>query len=252
MNFQERKLIILQLLNDRGSVHAKELMQRLDASEITIRRDLSLLEEKGLLTRTHGGAMRVELAKDPEIISFKGKATQNTEAKSYIARIASGEIHNGDVIFMDCGSTVFGLCEFIKNKDIKVITNSLPVVYSLLNGACTLTLIGGEIDSKRQAMHGRTAAKQITSYRATKAFIGCDGISLKSGLSSFSENESEIALTMAEQAAQTFLLADSSKFEKDSFRFFANLSSIHKIFTDKWLDYDIYKKYLDAGVEIIK
>jgi DeoR family transcriptional regulator, fructose operon transcriptional repressor len=252
MNFQERKLIILKLLNDRGSVHAKELMQQLGASEITIRRDLTLLEEKGLLARTHGGAMRPELAKDPDLLTFKGKATQNTDAKNYIARLASGEVQKGDVIFMDCGSTVYGLCPYLKQKEIKVITNSLPVVYQLMNSSCSVTIIGGELDAQRQALHGRTAIKQIQAYRANKAFIGTDGLSLQNGLSSLSENESEISLTMAEQAQQTILLADSSKFEKDSFRYFAPLSIVSKLFTDKNLDYDIYKKYQNAAVEIIK
>jgi DeoR family transcriptional regulator, fructose operon transcriptional repressor len=252
MNFLERKNIILQQVTQRGSVHATELMRLTGASEITVRRDLTQLEQRGLLTRSHGGAMRTDLAKDPDIISFAGKASRQNEEKTYIARLASGELHDGDVVFMDCGSTVFGLCDFIMAKKLKIITNSLPIAQKLMLSSCTVTLIGGELDAKRQAIHGRTATKQIQSYRANKALIGCDGLSLKQGLSAMSENEAEVSLTMAEQAEHCLLLADASKFEKDSFRNFAPWTLVHKLITDRSLDYDIYKKYQTAGINIMK
>jgi DeoR family transcriptional regulator, fructose operon transcriptional repressor len=252
MNFQERKQIILKIVDERGSVHAKELMQLVDASEITIRRDLTALADKGLVFRTHGGAMRCDLAKDPEPISFKGKATQNQDQKDYICAIAAKFINDGDVIYLDCGSTVFQLVNYIKNKKIKVITNSLPILYELINTEVSISLIGGEVDHERQAAHGKTAIEQIGKYQANKAFIGTDGISIAKGLSSKSEVESETAFTMTKNADEVFLLVDSSKLEKDSYLKYAPISIIHSLITDQYANEAILKKYHNAGIKIYK
>jgi DeoR family transcriptional regulator, fructose operon transcriptional repressor len=252
MNFQERKQIILKLVEEKGSVHAKELMVALNASEITIRRDLSALADKGLVFRTHGGAMRCDLAKDPEPISFKGKATQNQDQKTYICEIAAKFIKDGDVIYLDCGSTVFQICQFIKNKKIKVITNSLPILYELIGTVVSISLIGGEVDHERQAAHGKTALDQIGKYQANKAFISTDGISIAKGLTSKSEIESETALCMTKNADEVFLLIDSTKLERDSFLKFAPISIINSLITDQYANDDILKKYHQAGIKIYK
>ncbi|MES2795818.1 MAG: DeoR/GlpR family DNA-binding transcription regulator [Bacteroidota bacterium] len=252
MNYQERKRVILKLLDERGSIHAKELMESLNASEITVRRDLSEMAKKGLLFRTHGGAMRTELAKDPEPVSFKGKSTQNLDKKTYICEIASKFIKDGDVIYLDCGSTVFQICQFIKNKKIKVITNSLPILYELLGTGVSISLIGGEVDHERQAAHGKTATDQIGRYQASKAFISTDGISIGNGLSSKSEIESETALSMTKNAKEVFLLIDSSKLERDSFLKFAPISIIHSLVTDKIAKDEILEKYHKLGIKIYK
>jgi DeoR family transcriptional regulator, fructose operon transcriptional repressor len=252
MNYQERKRIILQLLTEKGSIYAKDLLEILDTSEITIRRDLAAMAKKGLLFRTHGGAMLTELAKDPEPISFKGKAAQNIDSKTYICEIASKFIVDGDIVFLDCGSTVFQICQFIKNKKIKVITNSLPILYELLSTKVSISLIGGEVDHERQAAHGKTAIEQIGKYQATKAFISADGLSIGKGLSSKSEIESETALSMTKNASEVFLLIDSSKIEKDSFLKYAPVTIINSIITDKTADDNILEKYHKLGIKIYK
>src|ERR1700760_520358 len=172
MNFQKRKQIILEKLTVSGEVDIKLIAAELDASEITIRRDLNQLAADGLLYRTHGGAMKVDPLQVPH--DFMNKAAKNVEAKDKICRAAANQINHGDIIFMDCGSTVFRLCQFIKSKKIKVITNSLPVVYELQNSAVSLNIIGGEFDGERQAVHGSMANEHISKYRASKAFLGVD------------------------------------------------------------------------------
>src|ERR1700679_1629965 len=176
MNFQKRKRIILEKLENDGDVYIKKLATELEISEITIRRDLNQLAADGLLYRTHGGAMKLNPLEVPH--DFINKAAKNIEAKDNICRAAAQLINDGDIIFMDCGSTVFRLCQFIKNKKIKVISNSLPVVYELQNSSVSLNIIGGEFDAERQAVHGSIANKHIAFYKANKAFLGADGISV--------------------------------------------------------------------------
>ncbi len=117
MSYQNRKQKILKIVEEQGEADVKELALKVQTSEITIRRDLTLMAADGLIFRTHGGAMKLSLANIPA--SFEQKTATNIEQKDYIARLAAQEINDGDIIFMDCGSTVFRLCQFIRNKRIK-------------------------------------------------------------------------------------------------------------------------------------
>jgi DeoR family fructose operon transcriptional repressor len=231
MNFQKRKNIILSILEERGEVTVKELADELAISEITIRRDLTGLTADGLVYRTHGGIMKVELTKTP--FHFAHKTAVNYEEKDNICRLAAREIQENDIIFMDCGSTVFRLCPFIKNKKIHVITNSLPVVYELMHSMVKINLVGGEIDQERQAVHGRIAEEHIGRYKANRAFVGVDGISVENGLSAFSEVEAGITLAMFTHAEISYLLCDASKAGKDKYFQFAPLSAVDVMITNK-------------------
>jgi DeoR family transcriptional regulator, fructose operon transcriptional repressor len=229
MNFQKRKKKILDQLEKTGEVDIKQLAADLDIAEITARRDLNQLALDGFLYRTHGGAMKVNPLDKP--IDFINKTAQNATAKDDICRIAAEQIHDGDIIFMDCGSTVFRLCQFIKNKKIKVITNSLPVVYELQNCAVSLNIIGGEIDKQRQAVHGSTANDHILKYNANKAFLGVDGIS-ENGLYANGEKEAAITTAFAKQSNYTYVLCDKSKIGRQTYLKFADLSLINALITD--------------------
>src|ERR1700761_1545763 len=214
MNFQRRKQIILEKLNADNEVDIKRIAVELNSSEITIRRDLNQLAADGLLYRTHGGAMKVNPFEIPH--DFINKAAKNVEVKEKICRAAADQINHGDIIFMDCGSTVFRLCQFIKNKKIKVITNSIPVVFELQNSTVSLNIIGGEFNAERQAVHGNIANKHIGFYTANKAFLGVDVISVN-GLFANSELEAEITQAFAAQSGETFLLCDESKIGKETY-----------------------------------
>ena len=247
MNFQKRKNIILNILEERGEVTVKELADELAISEITVRRDLTVLTADGLVYRTHGGIMKVELTKTP--FHFANKAAVNVEEKDNICRLAAKEIQEGDIIFMDCGSTVFRLCQFIRNKKIHVITNSLPIVYELMNSSVKINLVGGEIDPERQAVHGRIAEEHIGRYKADRAFIGVDGISVENGLSAFSEIEAGITLAMFANSAISYLLCDASKVGKDKYFQFAPLNSLDVMITNKRTEET--DQIVKAGIRVI-
>jgi DeoR family transcriptional regulator, fructose operon transcriptional repressor len=249
MNFQERKRLILKSLEDKPSMDVKSLSKALKVSEITIRRDLNILSEKGLIYRTHGGAMNPAATR--EEIAFSNKAAVHPKEKEYIAKLASSYIKDGDTVFMDCGSTVFAMVPFIRHKRIKVITNSFPLVSALSKSEVSINLIGGEFNYERMAIHGKIALEHIKRYHAEIAFLGVDGISLTNGLSSNSEFESEITTAMANASERVFLLCDSSKFERDKYLAFAPLSTIRTIITDGNLKPALLTRYRKAGVEIV-
>ena len=248
MSYQSRKQIILKILDEKGDVDVKELAQVLETSEITVRRDLGTMAADGLLYRTHGGAMKLSLVNQP--ISFVQKSAVNADKKDHICRIAAAQIQDGDVIFMDCGSTVFRMCGFIRDKRIKVITNSLPVVHELLNSAVSINLIGGEVDAERQAVHGSMSIEHIRRYQADKAFLGVGGISVEKGLSAVSEKEAEMTLSMAANALVTYLLCDSSKLGKDKYLTFAPLTLVNVLITDEQSS-EIIQAFTNAGVKVL-
>jgi DeoR family transcriptional regulator, fructose operon transcriptional repressor len=250
MNFQIRKQKILETIEQQGLADVKELATLLDISEITIRRDLTVLAEQGLLIRTHGGAMKVSLSQMP--VSFAQKSAINAEQKDEICRIASSLISEGDVVFLDCGSTVFRICPFIRNLKIKVVTNSLPIINELIGSTVSLNFAGGEIDMERQAAHGKIAAEHFNRYKADKAFVGIDGISIKNGLSSNSEKEAEITQAILQNTREAFFLCDSSKLEKDRYLPFANIDSVKNIITDSQVSEELLRQYQAVGVNMIR
>lgn len=249
MTFQIRKQLILSSLEQNGSVEVKELAQKLNTSEITVRRDLTLLAEKGLLVRTHGGAVTLSLAKDP--VHFSNKVATRQEQKEYIGRLAAEHINEGDTVFIDCGSTTFQLCPFIRHLKIRVITNSLPVVEELMGSSVGVNIMGGEIDADRQAVHGFMAIEHLKRYRVDKAFIGVDGLSLQYGLSANSEKEASITLAAAANAGHVYLLCDSSKLEKDKYFRFAPISIVHTLITDQQAPADLIEQYTRRNLQVL-
>ena len=246
MNFQLRKHKILEILNAKDSTEVADLAIEIGTSEITIRRDLNTLASQGLLTRTHGGAIRNDF--DKPKIAFFDKNDLNVDAKEEIAQKASELIKDGEIIFFDCGSTVFRMCKYLKNRKIKVVTNSVPVLLELLNSEVQINFAGGEIDVERQAAHGKIAIEHIARYKADKAFVGVDGISIANGLSANSEKEVEMTLVMADNAKETYFLCDSSKFEKDNYLPFAGIDFVKNIITDSKIGNQILNKYAESGI----
>ena len=249
MNFQQRKQLIVQTVEERGAAEVPELAEILQTSEMTVRRDLAQLAASGLIYRTRGGAMKVSLATDKH--RFVNKTAVNAEQKDYICRLAAQEIQEGDILFMDCGSTVFRLCPFIRNKRITVITNSLPIVVELMDSEVSVNLVGGEVDKERQALHGLMVEEHIARYRANRAFIGVDGISLKNGLSANGEREASTAMAMARQSEKVYLLCDSSKLETDKYLYFAPLTLFDVLVTDSEANPEFIEAYRQAGVTVM-
>jgi DeoR family fructose operon transcriptional repressor len=132
-----------------------------------------------------------------------------------------------------------------------VVTNSVPVLLELLNSEVQINFAGGEIDALRQAAHGLIATEHIARYKADIAFVGIDGISLAKGLSANSEKEAEVTIAMTANAKETYFLCDSSKFEKDKYLAFAEISFVKNIVTDHKVSLELKQKYSESGVNFV-
>ncbi|MBF9236191.1 DeoR/GlpR transcriptional regulator [Hymenobacter sp. BT683] len=249
MNFQLRKQHLLAILDEHGSLEVADLARQLQTTPITIRRDLAQLAAKGLVVRTHGGAVLPRVAKDP--VAFARKATAHLAQKEHICRLAAAQIADGDTLFIDCGSTTFPLCRLIRHRKLRVVTNSLPVLFELAGSAVQVVVAGGEVDAERQAMHGLVAAEQLRRYQVDKAFLGVDGLSLARGLSANSEQEASISLAAAAAARHVYLLCDSSKLEQDKYFQFAPLSLVGTLVTDPGAPAALLTQYRKAGLQVL-
>lgn len=251
MTQELRKKTILKLLeqNDEMSIH--DIMALCKVSEITIRRDLTLLEKKGLLKRTHGGAVRNTVI--PELFGFDNNALDRRNQKLEICKLAASLIQENDTIYMDCGTTVYFLSHFLPRfKNLRVITNSLPVVSELMpHPHIRVYLIGGELDNTLKALYGPMTDNLLSKYKADKAFIGAAGVSLSQGLSSNHEKEASITLKMAEAANKVYLLCDSSKIEKISYFNYSSLSLIDQLITDKEIDSSVLELYKSKNINVL-
>ena len=251
MSHELRKKLILQMLGKNEEVSVKEIVGKCKISEITARRDLISLEQKGMIKRTHGGAILTSGL--PELFGFDNRALENRSEKIEICKTAASFIQENDTIYMDCGTTVFFLTRFITRfNNLRVITNSLPVVSELMPyPQIKIYLIGGELDNKRKALYGQMTENLIARYKADKAFIGAGGVSLEHGLSSVDEKEASITIKMAQAAKKVYLLCDSSKMENDSYFTYSSLSLLTYFITDKSMNRELIKIYKNKGINII-
>jgi DeoR family fructose operon transcriptional repressor len=251
MNSQIREKFILNTLDKYGEIFVNKIVERFDVSGMTARRDIAKLAQQGFLLRTHGGAIK----NDPlsNMFSFSRRIDRYKERKIAIGQRAAQFVRNNDTIYIDSGTTLIRMCQFLKKKKgLKIITNSLPAASELTNYSdMEVILIGGKIIPERRSIYGPVAVRQVAEYNVHKAFIGTDGVSLKKGLSAYDNNEANVSKTITNSADQVFLLCDSSKIEKDSFYIFAPLSIIDFIIIDDSIDKNIAKKYLESNVNVI-
>jgi DeoR family transcriptional regulator, fructose operon transcriptional repressor len=251
MTQELRKKTILKLLEKNDEISIQNIIAQCNVSEITIRRDLNLLEKKGLLKRTHGGAIRNAVIL--ELFGFDNKILNRRNQKLEICKLAASIIQENDTIYMDCGTTVYFLSHFLPRfKNLRVITNSLPVVSELMpHPHIKVYLIGGELDNSRKALYGTMTDNLLSRYKADKAFIGAAGISLSQGLSSNHEKEASVTLKMAEAADKVYLLCDSSKIENISYFNYSSLSLIDQLITDKEIDSSILELYKSKNINVL-
>ncbi|XJZ25825.1 DeoR/GlpR family DNA-binding transcription regulator [Bacillota bacterium Lsc_1132] len=211
----ERHQLILQLLKERNIVKIQDLTELTNASESTIRRDLSQLEEGKYLKRIHGGASRLQGKLDEP--SMVVKSTKNLQEKKLIAQYAASLVEEGDSIYLDAGSTIKEMIEFLTVKDIVAVTNGLTHVTPLLNKGIPTYLIGGFAKQTTKALIGRGALASLEQYRFDKCFLGVNGVHPQFGLTTPDQEEAYVKQKAMNLSRETFILADESKFNEIAF-----------------------------------
>jgi DeoR family galactitol utilization operon repressor len=242
----ERERIILNRLSAEGSVTVTDMARELGLSEVTIRGDLKVLEDKGWLNRTRGGAAP-SLHRD-----LLERQKLRPAEKNAIARRAAELVRDGDLIMIEAGTTIALVAKYLQGKrDIHIVTNSTLVFsYARLNPSLQITMTGGEFRRATESLVGPIALDTISRLNVRLAFVGTDGFSLERGMTTHLVEGAEIVKAMKARAETTVLLADSSKAGKAGFISVLPLSQMDLIITDGGLDKAAAGELSGVGIKL--
>ena len=200
---EERFAMILDLLAQKRSATVLELCDALDASESTIRRDLTQLDRQGLLKKVHGGATLV------------GRTVLADEEKRLIARAAAAMITEKDFIFLDAGSTTLALAAALEGPALQAayVTNGIAHARMLVQKGCRTYLPGGQVRPITEAITGPETLVALQHYNFTKAFMGANGVSPAEGFTTPDPEEASIKTAALQRARERWFLVDNTKFD---------------------------------------
>lgn len=246
----KRHLTIINRLEDKGVVSVSDLVKEFNVSDMTIRRDLDLLENQGLLKRIHGGAVshRGRSYEPP----FMLRTSENLEKKQLIGQVAASLVNNGDSITLDVGTTTLEIARNLTTKrDLTVITPSLPIASELINHlGIRLVLTGGILRPGELSMTGHLAERVFSEIYVDKLFLGAGAVDFVAGISEFNIEDTLVKRAMVKTAKKIILVCDSSKFNQVAFASIMPLSAVHTIVTDIDLDPVLASQIQAAGIEL--
>ncbi|GAB4371168.1 MAG: transcriptional repressor AgaR [Spirochaetales bacterium] len=231
MSLIERHQEILRILSHRRKVSVQDLSSRLAVSEVTIRKDLSLLEEMGYLVRTRGGA--IPATQEEFLHPITLRRTEHLEEKQAIARKAREFIQEGDTLYLDSGSTTQALAALLLDMSLRVVTNSIDIVLALEKApSIAVYCVGGSYRKDAGSFIGPLALDGLKNFRIDTCFMGTTGFSTDGAFSSQNIFESDAKRQALKLSNRKILLADSSKYGKQAFSVFATVEDIHLLISD--------------------
>lgn len=233
----DKKISIMQQLEEKGRVSVNELSESLGCSKVTIRTKIRELADEGRLERVRGGAVLKSEPTDSYKTKYNSQhLAQNVGEKRAIARCAYRHIKDRDVVLLDDSTTSFYLAVYIKahaEKRIVVVTNSLPAANELSSADhVELYMIGGYVDGFLAASMGDTAVASIKSFKIDIAFIGVHSINFDVGLTSIATPQMQIKQAILQASKHVVVLADSSKFENGYLAVICPINAVDLVITD--------------------
>lgn len=247
----ERRQRILEEVETRNSVSVTELCHLLRVSDMTIRRDLRALSDKGMLERVHGGALarRDRINELPYLI----RSTENIQQKRIIGQRAAEYIHDGDSIALDIGTTTLELAKaMVGIRNLTVLTANL-LVAEVLKDAPNIRLVisGGELRFEEFSLVGPFAQRSFKEFRIDKAFASAGGMDLKKGLTDYNHQDIQVKQALITHANQVIALVDSSKFGVAYEHVFAPLSMVDYLITDEDAPLEGLNQLTLDGIKVI-
>ncbi len=252
----ERQEGILALLEHAGRVSVGELTERFGVTDVSIRRDLAALEEVGRLRRVHGGA--ITAARGRHDSGYRLRAREHREEKARIGACAAGMIRSGHVVVFDSGTTVAQVAAHVAGPlrrpgAITVVTNSLAVIDEV--GAWEsphLICLGGLYLPAYQATVGPQTVADMRELSADIAFIGCDGLTAETGLTTPHVLVAEVGAIMAARAQRVVAVADGSKIGRRGLTPIAPLDTVNVLVTDATADPLELERARQLGIEVVR
>ncbi len=238
-----RESHILDVLSRDGVLSVAHLARDLGVSEVTVRSQLRALEERGLLTRTHGGARSTSAQNVLE------RQRVNTAEKDRIALAAADLVRDGDRIMIEAGTTTSSIVKHLSGRrGVQIVTNStLVFAHARHNPGLTVIMTGGTFHRPSESLVGPVALRAIRDFHVRMAFVGTDGFTQRRGLTTQFAEGAEVISAMHDQADETWLVADASKFGQAGFVRVLDLDDLQGIISDASLPDDAARDLRDAG-----
>lgn len=203
---------ILERLKVQKSITVAEITENLGISESTARRDITALDKAGKLTKVFGGAVAAEHPYETKEPTVAQKVNVKKEEKIRIAKYAADMIGDDDFVYLDAGTSVGYMVEFLEGKRASFVTNAVAHAQRLAAQGNRVLLIGGELKSSTEAVVGAQAIEFLQKYHFTKGFFGTNGITKEEGFTTPDVGEAQVKHTAVKQCQKSYVLADSRKF----------------------------------------
>jgi DeoR family transcriptional regulator, aga operon transcriptional repressor len=248
MHQAERLGVILEELSAVGSVGVTDLCGRMGVSAATVRRDLELLEEQRLLTRTHGGAVAQMVSYE---LPLRYRSARRQEQKRRIGQEAATRVHDGSVIGLTGGTTTTEVARAVAHRPLTVVTNALNIASELaIRPNIKLVVTGGIARPESYELVGPLADGTLADLHLDVAFIGADGVTATDGLTTHHEIEAHTDRALMDRASRVVVVADGSKLGRVAFARICPISAVHEIVTDAEADADELRALREAGLEV--
>lgn len=249
---EERKREIVELVNRNNKVCVPDLVNIFSVSPATIRNDLRDLQQSGLLKKTHGGAMKIDLPSVGFERESEMKSNEQMKQKQAIARKALEYIEDGDIIILDTGTTSLEIAKILNKRNLTVVLNDIKIAGCLEDrDGIQIILVGGTLRKKFHCTIGPIATKTLSELNVDKVFLATNGLSVNKGCTTPDLHQAELKKIMAEVASQVIVLSDSTKIGIDSFVQFVSLSEIDLLITDSRISQEHLEELTSQGLEVV-
>ncbi len=251
MSQKARQDRICELIARRGECSIEELVEQLDVSGMTIRRDLQALAERGKVIRTHGGAAMAERVSFE--FDFLKRVKENQAAKEAIAATAAAQVEDGQSVMLDSGTTTLAVAKQLRGKQgLTVVTTSLPIAAQLQYDPETkVLLLGGYVQASSPDLAGALTEANLETLHADVAFIGVHGIDRRGAVYQESPEVARMLTKMTAAVDRVFVVADSSKLGKKGLSRFGGLQDWAAVVTDTAADRSFLSSLRKAGVRVM-
>jgi DeoR family transcriptional regulator, fructose operon transcriptional repressor len=248
MIVEERRNKLLELVRERGFASLPDLASNLQVSESTIRRDRDFLEESGSAKRTHGGVFYT--GSSPKLPHFEERQPAQWGKKRAIARAAVELIEDGDTVLLDGGSTTYEVARLLVGRPLQVVTNSLPVANLFASNADTdLVLVGGYVYPRTGVSLGPYANEMLSRINVRRTVLSVAGITER-GYFNSNLLLVETERVMIEAADEVIVVADSTKFGRQSLALLSELGGIDHLVVDNEIQSPWPERVKESGVKL--
>lgn len=251
MTLNPRQTALLEEVRSQGFASIEELARKFGVTLQTVRRDVNLLAENGMLARFHGG-VRMD-GSTVENIAYRQRQVLNAQGKARIARAVASAVPDGCSLILNIGTTVEEIARaLVHHRGLRVITNNLNVANILAdNPDCEVIVAGGVLRSRDRGIVGEATVEFIRQFKVDIGLIGISGIEADGTLRDYDFREVKVARTIIEHSREVWLAADASKFNRQAMVQLAHLSEIDRLFTDQAPKAPFQRIVEESGVKCV-